>query len=212
MKTITGIARLLSALFSPLLMGTYGILLAMWLSYLCYSPFKAKAIVVAVTFTATCIIPIIAIFLLDKAGVVKDPSLNDRRDRTAPYLLTTMCYIGVGIYYHFVNAPIWLSLFMFGGAVALLILTMVNRAWKISGHATGMGGIVALLFFLMCSGYSPGDIQWEFILGIALAGMVCTSRLILQRHTLMQVGAGFLNGFVCVFFPAWFLSGASLPI
>lgn len=211
MKAITATARFLSAICSPLLMGTYGITLAIWISYLCYSSDKAKAVVIAVTFVATCIIPIIGIFLLNKVGVVKDPTLNDRSDRTVPYVLTALCYVGTAVYYRFVNAPVWLSMFAIGGAVALVILTMVNRRWKISGHATGMGGIVAMLFFLMCSGNSPVDMQWEFITGVILAGLVCTSRLILERHTLMQVGAGFLNGFLCTFLPTWFFSGAQLP-
>ena len=211
MKTITGAARFLSAMFSPLLMGTYGILLSMWLSYLCYSSPKAKAIVIAVTFVTTCVIPVIAIFTLHKAGAVKDSSLNERTDRTLPYMITTLCYIAVGVYYHFVSAPVWLSLFVLGGAVSLIVLTIVNRHWKISGHATGMGGLVAMLFFIMCSGNSPLDMQWEFMAGVVTAGLVCTSRLILERHTLMQVAAGFANGFLCVFLPAWFLCGAKIP-
>lgn len=211
MKAINAIARCLSIIFSPLLMGTYGIILSMWLSYLCYSPLKARITVTAVTFVATCAIPVIAIFLLNRLGVVKIPTLNDRTDRTAPYIICVLCYIAVAIYYHFVNAPVWLSMFMFGGAMALVILTIVNRWWKISGHATGMGAIVAMLFFLTCSGNSPVDIQYEFITGIILAGAVCTSRLILNRHTLLQVGAGFINGFTCIFLPAWLLQGASIP-
>ena len=106
MKFIITIARLLSALFSPLLMGTYGIILAMWLSYLCYSPMRAKLIVIAVTFVATCAIPVIAIFLLNRLGVVKNPRLNDRADRTVPYIICTICYLALAIYYHFVSAPI----------------------------------------------------------------------------------------------------------
>ena len=162
MKTITAAARFLSAICSPLLMGTYGIALAIWLSYLCYSPDKAKAVVIAATFVATCIIPVIAIFLLSKTGVVKDPTLNERSDRTVPYIITGLCYIGTAVYYRFVNAPVWLSMFAVGGAVSLVLLTVINRFWKISGHATGMGGIVAMLFFrcaaatarLKCSGNS----------------------------------------------------------
>lgn len=100
MKAITAIARCLSILFSPLLMGTYGIILTMWLSYLCYSPMKARLIVIAVTFVATCAIPVIAIFLLNRLGVVKNPTLNDRTDRTVPYVICTLCYIAVAIYYH----------------------------------------------------------------------------------------------------------------
>lgn len=211
MKIITSIARFFSYLCSPLMMGTYGIAIAMWLSFLCYSTPKAKLVVTAVTFIATCIIPIIAIFILHKVGVVKNPRLNDREDRTVPYIISIVCYCGVGIYYHFVNAPVWLSMFVFGGALALLILTCINRKWKISGHATGMGGLVAMLFFLMCSGNCPLSIQWEFIAGILLAGIVCTSRLVLQRHTLMQVATGFLNGFACVYILAWFCQGSPIP-
>lgn len=212
MKAINTIARTLSALFSPLLMGTYGIILAMVLSYLSYSPMRAKLIVVAVTFVVTCAIPVIAIFLLNKLGVVKNPTLSDRTDRTAPYIIATICYLAVAIYYHFVKAPVWLSMFMLGGAIALVILTVVNRYWKISGHATAMGGIVAMMFFLMCSGSCPQNIQPEFIASVIIAGMVCTSRLILNCHTLMQVGAGFLNGFVCVFLPAWHFHGILIPV
>lgn len=192
-------------------MGTYGISMAFWLSYLCYSSDKAKAVVIAVTFVATCIIPVISIFLLSKTGVVKDPSLNERTDRNIPYILTALCYAGTAVYYRVVNAPAWLSLFAAGGALALVVLAIVNRRWKISGHATGMGALLSMLYFLMCSGNSPVGMQWEFIAGVVLTGVVCTSRLVLQRHTLMQVGAGFANGFICTFIPTWFLSGAQLP-
>lgn len=212
MKILTSTARFLSAIFSPLLMGTYGIILAMWLSYLCYSPMRAKMIVIAVTFVATCAIPVIAIFLLHKLGVVKNPTLSDRTDRTAPYIIAVLCYLAVAVYYHFVNAPVWLSMFMLGGAIALIILTIVNRFWKISGHATAMGGIVAMMFFLMCSGSSPHSLQIQFMTTVVIAGMVCTSRLILGCHTLLQVGAGFLTGFISVFLPAWFLHGALIPV
>lgn len=207
MNFLVKTARFLSTLFSPLLMGTYGILLSLWLSYLCYSSFHTKAIVVAITFVATCIIPVIAIFCLYKAGVVKDPGLNERTERTIPFIVTLICYLGVGIYYHLIHAPVWLSMFMLGGAVALGVLTVVSRKWKISGHATGVGGLCAMLFYLMCSGNSVDNIQPEFIVAVLIAGCVCTSRLILERHTLMQVAAGFLNGFVCVFLPAWFFGG-----
>ena len=211
MKLLTTIARVMSALFSPLLMGTYGILLAMFLSYLCYSPEKAKLIVIAVTFVATCIVPVIGIFLLSHLGAVKDPMLNERTERGWPYFICILCYLGTGIYYHMVHAPQWLTLFMVGGAIALVILTIVNRWWKISGHATGMGALCAMVFFLMSSGNSVTSLQWEFVTAVILAGCVCTSRLILGRHTLLQVGAGFLNGFLCVFLPAWLLQAAAIP-
>ena len=84
MKIITNIAHWLSIIFSPILMGTYGIIIALWLSYLCFSPEKAKLTVIAATFIATCIIPVIGIFLLNRFGAIKDPKLNERTERTWP--------------------------------------------------------------------------------------------------------------------------------
>lgn len=210
MNFLTKTARFFSILFSPLMMGTYGILLSLWLSYLCYSSIQTKAIVTAITFVSTCVLPVIAIFCLYKTGVIKDPTLNERTERTIPYIFCILCYLGVAVYYHMIHAPAWLSMFLLGGALALIVLTIVNRWWKISGHGTGVGGLCAMLFYLMCSGNSVDNIQPEFIAAVLIAGCVCTSRLILQRHTLMQVAAGFLNGFLCVFLPAWFFGGVQL--
>ena len=61
-----------------------------------------------------------------------------------------------------------------------------------------MGGLCALVFYLMLSGNSIYDLQWEFLVAVLLAGLVCSSRVILGRHTLGQVTAGFFNGFLWV--------------
>ena len=63
MEKFTNIfARVVSGVFSPLMSGTYAMILAIWLSFLTYNPFKAKAIVLMVTFVATCVVPVLAIF------------------------------------------------------------------------------------------------------------------------------------------------------
>lgn len=198
MKFLKGAASALSIIFSPLLMATYGVALAMVLSFLCFIPTATKLTVILETFLATTAIPVIAIFLLSKLKVISDPKLNERTDRTWPYIIETACFIGLAVYLNHINAPAWLSLFLIGGAVALIVLTVVNRWWKISGHATGMGGLCALIFYLMLSGNSIYDLQWEFLAAVIVSGLVCTSRLVLQRHTLMQVTAGFVNGFLWV--------------
>lgn len=211
MKFPIYISRLLSALFSPLLMATYGMILAMTLSFLCFIPTSTKLAVIFATFIATVVIPVIGIFILSRFKVIKDPALNERQDRTWPYILETLCFLGTAVYLYCINAPTWLPMFMIGGTVALIILTVVNRWWKISGHATGMGGLCALVFYLMMSGNSVYSLQWEFIVALLLAGAVCTSRLILERHTLGQVAAGFLNGFVCVIVFPLIFQATQLP-
>ncbi len=205
MKFIKVASSVISTIFSPLLMATYGVTLAMVLSFLCFIPTVTKLTVILETFLATFIIPVIFIFILSRLSVIKDPRLNERGDRTWPYIIESACFIGLAVYLYTINAPTWLSLFLLGGAVALIVMTVINRWWKISGHATGMGGLCALIFYLMMSGNCVYDLTWEFLLAVVLSGLVCSSRLILDRHTLGQVAAGFLNGFVWVFFPPFIM-------
>ena len=192
-------ARVVSGVFSPLMSGTYAMILAIWLSFLTYNPFKAKAIVLMVTFVATCVVPVLAIFGLWKAGVVKAPGLNDRRDRLAPYLVTVAGYCAVAVYTRFVNAPVWLTFMVSGAALALLVITVVNRWWKISGHGAGMGGLCGVVFFMMLSGVEVAPLTVEFLALILLSGIVGSSRLVLGRHTPWQVAAGWAMGFAASF-------------
>lgn len=204
-NAVESAAHWFSALFSPLLTGTYGILLSMWLSYLVYSPSKVKAIVVAITFGATCVVPVICLFLLSRARLVSDPSMNNRRDRIPMYVLTAFCYAGLAVYYHFVNAPGWLMMFVIGVGVTLIVMAFLSMRLNVSAHAAGVGALTALIFYLVCSGDSVSRIQWLFMLAVLISGCVCTSRLILNRHSMLEVGAGYALGFVLVFFPAWFI-------
>ena len=211
MKFIIYASRILSAVFSPLMMATYGMIVAMTLSFLCFIPASTKLAVIFATFIATVVIPVIGIFILSRFKVIKDPRLNDREDRTWPYILEIICFLGTAVYLYYINAPTWLPMFMIGGAVALIVLTVVNRWWKISGHATGMGGLCALVYYLMMSGNSVYSLQWGFMAVLFLAGAVCSARLVLERHTLAQVAAGFLNGFVCVIVFPLILQATQLP-
>ena len=206
-KTLTAISQVLSRIFSPLLCGTYAMVLVLWLSYLAYSTLQAKLVVLMVTFVATCIIPVIAIFAMWKIGLIREPGLNSRRERMVPYLVTVAGYLAVAVYTRIVNAPMWLTLFVTGGAIALIIDTVVNRWWKISGHTTGMGAICALLLFLMLGGIEAFSLTWIFLLAVLLTGMVGTARMILGRHTLWQVLAGWACGFIStIALPLIFLS------
>ena len=57
-----------------------------------------------------------------------------------------------------------------------------------------MGALTALSFFLCFRNYNAHNNEWLFVGMTLLAGAVMTSRLILKRHTLGQVIAGFANG------------------
>lgn len=193
-KPIKKTAAAFSAIFTPLLAPTYAIALSMWFTCLSFATLKARLTVLAVTFAFTCMLPVIAIFLLHRSGIVKDPMLNERRDRFFPYIVSIVSYIGVAVYFSRINAPTWLPMFLLGSAAAAIVTLTVNMKWKISGHSTGMGGLTAFLFFLSYNGLMLDSSQWLFVCAVLLSGIVMSSRLILDRHTPAQVIAGFFNG------------------
>lgn len=193
------ISEILSVLFSPLLVPTYGMILAAFLTILRYLPVNLLCTAVGITFVITCLIPVSIIMALFRSGMVSDPGLNERKERYFPYGAVVLCYLGCGFFFFKASAPLWLPMFFAGAALATVINVAVNYWWKISAHAAAMGGLVALLFRIVASHYALYNMNLWLSTVIILAGAVMTARVYLGRHTLWQVLAGCANGFICVY-------------
>jgi len=193
-KIVKTLAGIISILTSPLIMPTYGMVISLWGTYLAFAPASARWQVLLFTFAITTMLPVIVIFILSKAKVIKHPSLNDRTDRPYVYAAAAMAYLGISFYLTKINSPQWLSMFMLAAAFVAVATMIVNFKWKISGHATSVGGLTALTFFLCFKNLTLHNNEWLFIAAVLVAGATMTSRLILGRHTLGQVVAGFFNG------------------
>ncbi|WP_289732668.1 phosphatase PAP2 family protein [uncultured Duncaniella sp.] len=193
------ISEILSAVFSPLLVPTYGMVLAAFLTILRMLPSNLLWTAIGITFVITCLVPVSAIVALYRSGVIKDPALNNRTERFIPYGVVVLCYLGCGFFFYKASAPFWLPMFFAGGALATVISTVVNCWWKISAHAVAMGGLVALVFRIVASHYALFNMNVWLSGVIIVAGLVMTARVYLSRHTLWQVLAGCANGFLCVY-------------
>ncbi|MCM1449452.1 MAG: hypothetical protein NC082_03850 [Clostridiales bacterium] len=190
-KILEIILSLISGLTFPLLMPTYAMLLVFSVTFLKFLPGRSMLYVDLVTFAATVMIPIITIYIFNVQGKIKDVLLNERSDRTIPYIVTTLSYVAIALYLWHYGAPAWMIAFMVGAAIVLGAMLFINMRWKISGHAAGMGGLTALVLFIVYKGYCtiPG-VTLPCII-VLLSGLVCTCRLLLGRHNLSQVIAGY---------------------
>lgn len=191
-------AKIMSTVFSPILVPTYGLLLAMTFSILTILPIATKLWVTVMTLVITGGIPFLGIAALYMTGRVSDPGLNNRGERTWPYVFTMVAYLLCSFYLYKANAPQWLWSFPIGGALAVVISLVVNFKWKISAHLAAMGGLVAMLFDIVRNGDAIPGIEWVITVAILLTGLLATSRIILGRHTPWQTIAGAANGFMCV--------------
>ncbi len=192
------VARIISSVFSPLMMPTYGVALALNMTYLQAISQGTRIGIIAIILLLTAIIPAVVIRSLSTLSIVKDAALTDRTDRPIPYIVTLLLYISTTIYLYIANAPTWLYGFLIGASVALAITIVVNHWWKISAHGTASGGIVALAAVIATLPSTPQPLTWLVIATIIVAGMVGTARLLLNRHTPLQVYSGFANGFLNV--------------
>ena len=92
-KFITGMANLLTTVFSPLLMPTYGVFLALWVSVLCLLPYGTRVAVLLMCMGITCILPLIFLSVMRHFKLVKDLHVNVREQRLFPYLFAALCYV-----------------------------------------------------------------------------------------------------------------------
>lgn len=201
-RVITRCANVISWVFVPLLMPVYGIILIFSLSFLSLAPSHTKFVFTLIVFGANFIVPMLLVLLLKKMGLIQDVGLNGRKERLIPYVITIICMSGTGIFLYAKMAPLWVAMFFAGGALAGLVNLIVNFWWKISAHAAGIAGIVAMLIQITKEGPTIGSMTWWIVGSIIVAGLLGSARIWLGRHTLMQVLAGTAVGFLSV----WTLS------
>ena len=136
-KFIAGLANFLSTVQSPLLMPTYGVFLALWVSVLCLLPYGTRVTMLFMCMGITCILPLIFLSVLRHFKLVKDLHVDIREQRLLPYLFAAACYAVAAYYLYYRHTPQWLIMFMVGSTLTVLVITVINLRWKISAHCSG---------------------------------------------------------------------------
>jgi hypothetical protein len=147
-------------------------------------------------------LPAMLIYILYRLKVVSDLALTIRRERFYPYIITLVSYSAMILFYSRMNMPRWFMMLMIAMVLIMGIAILITLLWKISAHMIGIGGLIggamSVSYFV-----EQSNPYWMFMGLFILAGMVGASRLILKRHTLPQVIAGFLLGSVVSFIFVW---------
>jgi len=193
------LAKALSTVFHPMLIPTLGLFLIFNLGgHFAYIPINLKRAVYLIVFLSTCVLPLSLIPLYILLGVVKNALMEDRKDRIIPTMLTIVFYL---LGYYFLSriqiVPSFIQGFMLATIVVLTIALAITFFWKISMHMIGIGGLTgAILALAIRFGL---DIWLVFSCILLVAGLLGSSRLVLNAHTPLQVHAGFLLGACAVF-------------
>lgn len=196
---VGGVSRILSWVLVPMLMPVYGLMAIFACSNLIFTPYDDKVVMVEMTALINVAVPFILILAMKALGLIEDVGLNNRKERIVPYIITIMCLGGTGFYLYLNGAPKWVSMFYVGGAATGIVNMLVNFKWKISAHAAGIAGVIAVLLRVWQSEMPTVYCMPLLIVSIILAGLLGSARIWLRRHTLGQVLCGYITGFLGVY-------------
>jgi membrane-associated phospholipid phosphatase len=188
-------AHFFSWIFQPLLMPIYGALLFLNLPFYAFSllPSAVKWYVISCNLLFTFFMPVFIILLMKRFNIISTLTLENREDRKYPILFTAVFYISNYYFLKKVNLPAPYLFFLLAGMFSMISTLFITNYWKISMHMTGIGGLCGS--FMLLSFIWPIDLRLIIAALFLVAGIVGSSRLILNVHTPAQVAAGFAAGF-----------------
>jgi len=212
----TSLARLLSYLGHPLLILTYILLILLAVNPYAFgvramTDRNAVLLLISV-FSTSFLLPGFGVALMKPLGLIQSLEMPDKMERIGPYIISGVFYLW--LFKNLASAgnqyPALFGICVLGATIGLFVAFMVNIFTKISAHATGMGGLVAMLLLMAFTWGSspllvivPGgslliSVTVLVAVGLLFAGAVGVARLALGAHTPIDLYRGYAVGFGAV--------------
>jgi membrane-associated phospholipid phosphatase len=162
----------------------------------------AKRFIFLVVFFTTAILPVLSVAVL-ALNPNFDLSMQKTRDRVIPLLSTAIFYyVGFLLLNRIRIFPIF-KMFLIASTLVIVLLLIITLKWKISTHMASVGGLAGTVFALS---FKTGINPLAIILSVVLvSGLVGSARLLLNKHNLAQLAAGFGLGFLILYFVIYFV-------
>jgi len=189
-------ARTVSYVVSPVLVPlfTTGILLAL----LGAGTDQARTAFILIGF-AFCVVPLVDIFWMVARGFASSVDLPERTQRFEPLTLAIVTGVAGILLYYDTETSIDLIAILASTYVAnLAIVLVITVFWKISVHATAVGGMLGVVTYVTGPIFGLSAPYEGVLLTFlaALVPLVMWARVNLRAHTMPQVVAGALLGIV----------------
>lgn len=204
-------ARVISYIMHPLFIIGYVLLFLIQANrYLfSFSNDKAQGLALITILSIAILFPLIALFMLKALGFLKSFEMEDREDRIIPLVLTGLFYLWLYVNIRINdNIPSAFTFFVLGSTIAIFLALIINIFSKISLHAMGAGGFVAIMLAIVFQWtYGFFDLSLPFLdielrlsdrfilmVTLILAGAAGTARLYLKAHKPEEVYGGYIVG------------------
>lgn len=197
-------AHLLSYIFHPLFIPLYISLFLLYFhpSYFTgYDAYNKFWLPLRVAY-GTIFLPMITVLILKQLKFIDSIFLKSQQDRIIPYIASGIYYFWVYMVFRNDNMiPTVLTAFMFGVFLVSSAALIANIYFKISMHAIAMGGMLGIFIVILQQNTMLMTLPLSGAL--LIAGLVCTSRMIVSDHRPKEIYTGLLLGAVCQFIGAF---------
>ncbi len=205
------IAQLLSWIFIPLNIPVFVLAFAMFIpASIDYKSFqnslflldpKAKVYFLSIFFIIGMIFPAVSILIMRWTKMIETVEMDNKKERSLPYILIVIYGLGLSFMIFNLNKTVFVSDHFLALALGCSIASMVNlgtnRLIKVSAHATGIGIGLGFLFSYYIN--QPIGNIWFLIAATLVGAAVIASRIILNKHTDLELLVGFVTGFAITF-------------
>jgi len=197
-------AHLVSYIFHPLFIPAYVTAFLLFVDPYAFAgvSVKLKFFRLLSVFFNTGFIPGFAVFLMWRLKLIQSMFLRTQKERIIPYAAAMIFYFWAWYVFHSQHEnPASFLNFLLGSFLAVCAAWFLNILGKISMHAIAVGGMA--MFFLL-QAFSQQDVTGVyFSMAVFIAGLVCTSRLIVSDHTQREIYSGLISGALCQLIAVW---------
>ena len=194
-------ARMISAIFSPLLFPLFGTILIITANPNLFGYFGLKVhfVWLIIVFALTVMFPLIWLFMMRRLEMIDNLNFEDSKERIIPFIAIATFYLWAAwMFKPNVNMKIpsnqLVFFMMLGCCLSVFVAFFINIFGNISLHTIGAGSLLGLLLPMVR--ISTYDLRMVLIAGILIAGIIGTARMVLKDHSPREIFSGYLVGFV----------------
>lgn len=186
-------AKILSYIFHPLFIPVYvGWFLIRELRLFSGLDEWRQTLLLIQFFVNYTLLPLVTVLIAKGVGFIDSIYLKTQRDRIIPYIAVMIFYFWIWYVFRNQGAPREAVLFSLAAFLSVCFGVFMNSFFKVSMHALSLGVVITLLILLSLT--SSTNFGPYVSIGLLLAGLVCTARLVLNDHKPIDVYAGLLLG------------------
>lgn len=187
------VAELLSVAFHPIFMPLYGLLI-IYSSHTLHSfmPAEIKRMIFILVTANNVMIPLALATVLYARGAITTFNARDRNERMILLTFSVVMYSITAFLLLRMQIPSLFRAYFISIAIVTLITLVITIFYRISLHASGIGGLLVLIVFMILLYHN--SMVWQLAAVFITGGAVMASRIYLEDHSPSEVWTGLLAG------------------